>query len=246
MLGVISNSVGRSYGFPNEFAVSDTSRPMFEPRIRCHQVGYEARPEVSEVEDSIPSTRVREPAKTLESDSLVSYGGLYGEENVYDIIFVGSPTETAVISARRIPLPLFEVALHGALWGSELVLPTSAYGEWDIEYFLDAQPEEITGSAVLECVSAKALEQIKVWGIENQVETALGIVRETFRSLCGHEVAISTDPEIPGRKRVRIILTVSGEPEQVLEDEICFKKSLYSTLAVEECEPIAITYKWEE
>jgi hypothetical protein len=253
-INYLGNScIGRVCDLSNESFVSAISRPTFGTRIYRRQIVNEARSEISEVEDSIPSTRVRELAKTLESDSLVSYGWLPREENVYDIIFEGSPNESAVISARRIPLPLFKVSLHGASWNCELTLPTSAFEEWYTEYLLDTQTEEISGIEVqrrdavaLECVSAKVFEQIKVWGIGNQVETALGIVREIFRSLRGHEVAISTDPEIPGRKRIRIILTVSGEPEQVLEDEIRFKKRLYSTLGVEECEPITITYKWEE
>ena len=165
MLEVIPNWVGRSYGFPNESAVSDTGCPRFKPRIRRQQVGYEARPEVTEVEDSVPSTRVRELAKTLEGDSLVLYECLSGEENVCDIILKWSPdiiikwspTKSAVISARRIPLSLFEVSLHGASWSCELTLPISASGEWDTEYFIDAQLEDIADDACIEFCNTHGL-----------------------------------------------------------------------------------------
>lgn len=228
-----------------ESTVSDIICLSFESKSFRYQIGYEVSPELSKVEDYVPGTRGRELAKTLESDSLVSYGWLPREENMYDIIFEWSPTESAVMSARRISLPLFEVPFHGVSWSRELTLPTSAVEEWFTEYFLDAQPEEITGAAVFECVSAKVLEQIKVWGVENQVETALGIVRETFRSLYGYEVAISTDPEIPGRKIIRITLTVSGNPEDVYKDERRLKNRLYSVLDNKALELIAIVYHWE-
>lgn len=86
--------------------------------------------------------------------------------------------------------------------------------------------------------------QIDEWGIKNQVYKALRFIEETFRSLSELGLNISTDPEIPERKRLRITLTVSGSPADVFEDELRCKELLYSAVDLNACELITFTYKW--
>lgn len=94
-------------------------------------------------------------------------------------------------------------------------------------------------------VDGETLLQIEGWGLENQVHETLQLVKQTFQSLHGVKTSISTDPEIAERKRVRITLSVSGSPEQVFEEETHFKKKWYSTVDLQACEVITMTYKWK-
>ncbi|MCK4795231.1 MAG: hypothetical protein KAV87_66490 [Desulfobacteraceae bacterium] len=99
-----SSQVGRACDLSNEAIVNVISCPASERKNYRYQIVDEARPEVSEVEDSIPSTRVREPANTLESDSVVSYGWLSVCESMYNNIWEWVPAESTDISSGRIQL----------------------------------------------------------------------------------------------------------------------------------------------
>ncbi len=88
------------------------------------------------------------------------------------------------------------------------------------------------------------LLQMDKWGIKDQVNKVPEIIRDTYRSLNKIELTISTDPEIPERRRVRVTLTVTGKPEDVLGDEHQFKEWMYSTLDLKVCELLTITYNW--
>ena len=88
--------------------------------------------------------------------------------------------------------------------------------------------------------------EIETLGLTNQIYKARRIIRETCRTLNADKVSISTDPEIPERKRIRITLTVSGTPKEVFADEVRFKEWMYSNLDIKVCELITITYEWEK
>lgn len=90
--------------FPHASFVSDTICLTSDVRGCRYQISYETSPEISEVEDAIPSTRVREGAKTLEGDVLLSYGWLSDNESVCNIILTWPPADSTDISARRIQL----------------------------------------------------------------------------------------------------------------------------------------------
>lgn len=147
--------IARGNDFLYESTVSDIICLTSEPKSVRHQMDYEVRPEVSKVEDSIPSTRVREIVKTLESDSLVSYGRLPVVEGVSDIIIEWLPTEDMNILARR--TQFLKVPFRGASWSLELTLPTSVFGKWFTEYVLDAQFEDIADDACIEFCDAHGL-----------------------------------------------------------------------------------------
>jgi len=92
----------------------------------------------------------------------------------------------------------------------------------------------------------EVLLQVEEWGIEDQVFTAIQLAEATFRNMRSYDIRLSTDPELPNRKRIRIILTVTGSPEKVFEDEIRFKEKLYSNIDAMACELINISYNWEK
>jgi len=106
--------------------------------------------------------------------------------------------------------------------------------------------EQVAEEAAQIYIAEEVCLEIKELDLENEVDTALFIIRETYRTLGAGRVIISKDPEIPGKKRVKIILTVSGTPEEVFKDELQFKEHLYSALDIEDCELITVTYKWED
>ena len=60
------------------------------------------------------------------------------------------------------------------------------------------------------------------------------------------EVYIEHDPEILDRKTIRFGLTVSGEPETILQNEALFKQRLRSSINRRTRELITVTYVWEE
>ncbi len=105
--------------------------------------------------------------------------------------------------------------------------------------------EEIAQVAVSAYIPKEVSLEIKKLGIKNQVDDALSIIRTTYKTLIAVGVSISTDPEIPNRKSIRITLTVSGEPEEVFKDERRLKDSLFSILGSKALELITISYHWE-
>lgn len=100
---------------------------------------------------------------------------------------------------------------------------------------------------ISEYVSDETLREMEDWGIAKQVEEILKIIHLTYLTCDKIELNISTDPEIPERKRLRVTLTVSGEPEHVLEDELQLKEQVYSDADLREAyEFITVTYKWKD
>jgi len=237
---------GRGYDFLTE---STKGYPASDRRINRYQVAYETRSDMSEVDDFVPGARIYKPQETLEDALLVFVTeGLYMESpNVSDLEWL--PIEVTDMSASRMQFP--QVSLTGVLWVHRNMLRVG-WGE-ATGYVLATRPEEIADIGVqggdatlLEYVSAQELEQIREWGIQDEVNRTLKIIHETYNLLQKIEVSTSRDPEIPDRRRVRMTLTVSGTPEEVLEDELHFKEQMYSTLDIRACELITITYDWED
>lgn len=77
--------------------------------------------------------------------------------------------------------------------------------------------------------------------IENLVAE---IASRTYVSLGKIDILFEHDPEIAGRCMIRLLLTVSGAPEKVLEEESKFKKYLRERLSSQTCEKITVTYRW--
>lgn len=98
---------------------------------------------------------------------------------------------------------------------------------------------------LLEYALPDVLREIQKENLQDAISSAITISREVFRNLHGINIGIAYDPEIPGRKTFRMVLIVSGNPVDVLDDERKFKKQLYSILDARGREKITITYRWE-
>ena len=93
-------------------------------------------------------------------------------------------------------------------------------------------------------ITSNDMSVIESKGKRNEITTAINIARQTFKTLKDVTVKIESDPEIIEMTTIRLIFTVSGAPENVLEDEILFKDRLYSSLSSKATEYIAVTYNW--
>jgi hypothetical protein len=80
----------------------------------------------------------------------------------------------------------------------------------------------------------------------DDLEAAISLAQETYFTLNKIEINIEHDPEIVGRKTIRFTLTVSGEPDTVLENEALFKKHLRGSISSSARELITVTYSWEK
>jgi len=88
--------------------------------------------------------------------------------------------------------------------------------------------------------------QLAEWGILDEVRQAKRRAGECYRSLKATSVHLDNDPEIPGRTMVRIELTVSGHPVDVLDDEDRFKHAVLRKASPAFWERFAVAYRWSE
>jgi len=95
-------------------------------------------------------------------------------------------------------------------------------------------------------VAPQVIHQAEEENLTEDLETALKFADETYSTLKRIEVNIEHDPEIIDRKTIRFTLTVSREPETVLEDEALFKRCLRSNIGARAHELITVTYNWEK
>jgi hypothetical protein len=96
-----------------------------------------------------------------------------------------------------------------------------------------------------DCAPEEVIREVVKWRIASQVDKTLVMINDVYRTLHDVAVSVSVDPEVPDRRRVRAVLTVSGTPEEVLKDELLLKQRMYATLDLKACELIAITYNWK-
>lgn len=244
--------IGRDSEFADEPAASAVSNPRLEFRRCGYQTIYEVRPEVSEVvEDSVSSSRAKELMKTLESDLQVT-----GEQlsTAWGLMINFSlewrSIEGPDISGERMQAQ--EPAAGQLSSVCVFTLTTGESGAWIAERLLSAQPEEdvalgatIEAEVGLEYASGQVIEQVKAWGLKDQVDKAFETAKEMYRTLRGVCVSVSEDPEITDSKRVLLALRVSGTPQEVFENELSFKQQLHSITDEKDCELITIAYEWE-
>jgi hypothetical protein len=94
-------------------------------------------------------------------------------------------------------------------------------------------------------VARDVIEKSKANGCWGELNVVIELAKATYATLKKIELLLEKDPEIPDRETLRFILTVSGNPEQILEEESKFKKHIRSKIRQHTRENITITYCWK-
>jgi len=97
---------------------------------------------------------------------------------------------------------------------------------------------------ILVRVARDIVEKSKANGWWGELNAAIELAKTTYTSLRKIELFLEKDPEIPDRETLRFILTVSGDPEQVLAEEYEFKRGLESSINPQIREIMTVTYYW--
>ena len=98
---------------------------------------------------------------------------------------------------------------------------------------------------IQERISPEVVAESEANGWTGELETAIALAKATYTTLKKIELLLEKDPEITDRETIRFILTVSGNPEQILEEESKFKKNIRSKIRQHTRENITITYFWK-
>ena len=114
--------------------------------------------------------------------------------------------------------------------------PVSILEEW-IDNF------EVTRNIPI-TIHPEVIQEAKQEAVTDDLDTSIEIAEDSYSTLIGIEVSIEHDPEILDRKTIRFTLTVSGEPETILQNETLFKYRLRSSIDHRALELITVTYNW--
>ncbi|MBC8468544.1 MAG: hypothetical protein H8D56_03650 [Planctomycetes bacterium] len=95
-------------------------------------------------------------------------------------------------------------------------------------------------------IHPEVIQEAKEEAVTDDLDTSIKIAEDSYSTLIKIEVSIEHDPEILDRKTIRFGLTVSGEPETILQNEALFKQRLRSSINRRTRELITVTYVWEE
>ncbi|MGA2916772.1 MAG: hypothetical protein ABSE89_12180 [Sedimentisphaerales bacterium] len=118
-----------------------------------------------------------------------------------------------------------------------LLQPTSTQVDDEDDYI----PEILATSE-----TPQVIEEAKAEKIEQDLETSIGLIREIYSTLREIKLSVKYDPEIEGRKTFCFNLTVSGDVDTILNDEVLFKKNLISKISDHAFGLIVITYNWKK
>lgn len=98
---------------------------------------------------------------------------------------------------------------------------------------------------VLVRVARDVIEKSKANGQWGELNASIKLAQATYTTLKKIELLLEKDPEIQDRETIRFILTVSGNPGQILEEESKFKKHIRSKIRQHTRENITVTYYWK-
>jgi hypothetical protein len=94
-------------------------------------------------------------------------------------------------------------------------------------------------------ISPEVVAESEANGWTDELEKAIELAKTTYTSLKKIELLLEKDPEITDRETLRFIFTVSGNPEQILEEESKFKKQIRNTIRQQIRDKITVTYYWK-
>lgn len=99
--------------------------------------------------------------------------------------------------------------------------------------------------SVPDMISPEVVAESEANGWTDELEKAIELAKTTYTSLKKIELLLEKDPEITDRETLRFIFTVSGNPEQILEEESKFKKQIRNTIRQQIRDKITVTYYWK-
>jgi hypothetical protein len=99
--------------------------------------------------------------------------------------------------------------------------------------------------SVSDTISPEVVAISEANGWTDELETAIAFAKSTYTTLKKIELLLEKDPEIVDRETIRFILTVSGNPEQILEEESKFKRQIRNAIKQQIREKITVTYYWK-
>jgi hypothetical protein len=97
---------------------------------------------------------------------------------------------------------------------------------------------------ILVRVARDVIEKSKANRCWDELNAAIELAKATYTTLKKIELLLEKDPEIPDRETMRFILTVSGDPEQILEEESMFKRDIETRINPRIREIMTVTYYW--
>lgn len=184
--------------------------------------------------------------KTFEGQSLVPVISESYEQHISERIFIAYVSSNSSVTEDRIPL-----AIDFSEQDNRFFPDFAEIKKWTNFILIGSDPiiwEDTSQEQTeipIEYALPDVLLEIQKENLQDAISSAITISREVFRNLHGINIGIAYDPEIPGRRTFRMVLTVSGNPVDVLDDERKFKKQLYPILDARERGEITITYRWE-
>jgi hypothetical protein len=93
-------------------------------------------------------------------------------------------------------------------------------------------------------VAPDVIKVSKANGWWEELKAAIELAKGTYTTLKKIELLLEKDPEILDRETIRFIFTVSGNPEQILEEESKFKKDIETRINPRIREIMTVTYYW--
>ena len=94
-------------------------------------------------------------------------------------------------------------------------------------------------------INPEVLDEMEKNSATNDLKKIVKFAQEIYLNLKRIEISTEYDPEIADRKTIRFTLTVSGDPERILQNETQFKKQLRSNIKLNTRQLITVTYNWK-
>lgn len=98
---------------------------------------------------------------------------------------------------------------------------------------------------ITKSISREIFIEIERQNIKTDIYAFLSILVNTYRNLHNIMVGLEQDPEIENHFSFSVNLTVSGTPEDVLTDEMCFRERVHSKISRRSESILTIAYDWK-
>ena len=93
-------------------------------------------------------------------------------------------------------------------------------------------------------IHPEVIREAEEKSLTNDLDISVELARQSYPALSKIAVNLERDPEIQERRTIRFTLTVSGDPETILQNEGVFRQRLRSKIGDRARELITISYNW--